>query len=317
MPELCVAAPGKLFLSGEYAVLRGAPAIVSAVDRWMYARCTAENHPRNGLIAHVNRAVTDFLHARYERNPGQLPNLHVHNEGFAIGQQKIGIGSSAAVAAAATGALFAWAGLDIDAYRAQIGQTAKRAHYEAQGKKGSGADVITSVMGGTILFRRGAVPVAIAAPQVHHRFVWTGAPASTVALMRDVQRLERQQPAQHRHCFDALAGLALSLAEAYQRGDAPDIVALTEAYGAQMQRLGEASGAPIVTPAHAQIRTLAAELGGAAKPSGAGGGDVAMAVFVRDADAVAFSEQAAQAGFAPLDFRIHAQGLHRVTSPPP
>jgi phosphomevalonate kinase len=309
MSDFCASAPGKLFLSGEYAVLAGAPAVVTTVNRRIAARCTRENQPAMPLTSHVRSEVSAFLQKRYDASPGQLPNLLVETRGFSIERCKLGIGSSAAIVAASTGALFAWAGMSIAAHREDILQVAQTAHYEAQGRRGSGADVAAAVLGGTIVFAPGQPPVSVSPTGVFFCAIWTGASASTVELVKHVQRLAHDNPALHERIFAQLTALATELSDAYSAGDGARIVSLTEAYGAHMQELGEAAGVPIVTAAHAHIRQLAASFQGAAKPSGAGGGDAAIAVFTDQGAADAFSRSATAAGFQRLDFALHTEGL--------
>ena len=76
-----------------------------------------------------------------------------------------------------------------------------------------------------------------------------------------------------------------------------------------MKALGRASDAPIVDSRLAEIAQLAVEHGGAAKPSGAGGGDVAVAFF-EDSDAArSFDTQCADRGYTPLDVVWGAEGV--------
>jgi phosphomevalonate kinase len=92
----------------------------------------------------------------------------------------------------------------------------------------------------------------------------------------------------------------------------PDIISATRQYGESMKRLGEAAKAPIVVAEHERASELASELGGAAKPSGAGGGDVAVAVFGGSDGAMRFRALSRERGLRPLDLTFGAQGLRRV-----
>jgi phosphomevalonate kinase len=306
---LSASAPGKLFLSGEYAVLEGAPAVLTAVDRRAVARVA---EMARAAPSPVVAAVLAELLSRFPGGAGvghPAPTIAVGTRGFARGRNKIGIGSSAAVAVAATALLLARregsAGLDAD----RVFEIALAAHRAAQGGRGSGADVAAAVHGGTIRFEMGAsvkrlgpVPAAVA-------FVWTGRPASTTELLGRVQAFALAAPAEHRSLFRELEALATALAAAYGDADPGEIVRLTGAYGSLMARLGERAGAPIVSPAHARVARLAAAHGGAGKPSGAGGGDVAMAVFARADDRDRFAISAAEGGLPVLDLRCHERGV--------
>ena len=55
-----VRAPGKLILSGEYAVLYGQPALAIAIDRYVTAQITAKTK-----LSHILLDLTDFAYRRY------------------------------------------------------------------------------------------------------------------------------------------------------------------------------------------------------------------------------------------------------------
>jgi phosphomevalonate kinase len=68
----------------------------------------------------------------------------------------------------------------------------------------------------------------------------------------------------------------------------------------------------IVTPELAQVAELATQHGGAAKPSGAGGGDVGVA-FLPDPDAAnEFRTRARAIGLGILDLLVDPAGVSRL-----
>jgi phosphomevalonate kinase len=75
-----------------------------------------------------------------------------------------------------------------------------------------------------------------------------------------------------------------------------------------MQALGEAAGASIVNDKLAAVRDLALRSGGAAKPSGAGGGDVALALFTDPDSTDLFRAGCARAGIEVLSLLLGASG---------
>ena len=87
-----------------------------------------------------------------------------------------------------------------------------------------------------------------------------------------------------------MRGAADALPAAFAAGDARRGDRSGRRAGNALAALGQAAGLPIVTPPFARAAALARELGGAAKPSGAGGGDVGVAFF---------TDQEAAATFAP------------------
>src|SRR6185436_10440568 len=85
-------APGKVVLSGAYAVLEGAPAIVTAVDRYV----TADTAKKPSLVTPEVRAALGDARA-----PG------FDASALRKGDQKLGLGSSAAILVASLGAVTA------------------------------------------------------------------------------------------------------------------------------------------------------------------------------------------------------------------
>jgi len=305
---LVASAPGKLFLCGEYAVLEGAPAVLTAIDRRAVARVAAAARRTSPVVA----AVLAEIGARFPELEGAdraAPPVEVRTRGFTRGRIKIGLGSSAAVAVAATALLLARAKGSARLDDEAVLGVALAAHRAAQGGRGSGADVAAAVHGGTIRYRMGGAIERLGSPAAEIAFVWTGQPASTTELLARVQAFALEAPGEHRALLDALSALATDLAAAYAAPDPGEIVRLTGAYGGLMGRLGEAAGAPIVNPAHERVAELAASCGGAGKPSGAGGGDVAMAVFADPADRDRFASAAAKDGLAVLDLKCGERGV--------
>src|SRR5262245_32806891 len=96
-------APGKLILTGEYAVLDGAPALVIAVDRRAIARQTRPPPPR-GSSPFLVAVAAEIAARRGEGDPAaaRAMRVAVDSSAFYDGTTKLGLGSSAAVTVAAT-----------------------------------------------------------------------------------------------------------------------------------------------------------------------------------------------------------------------
>jgi phosphomevalonate kinase len=71
-----------------------------------------------------------------------------------------------------------------------------------------------------------------------------------------------------------------------------------------------AASVPIVTDAFTRASELAKELGGIAKPSGAGGGDIGVAMFATPEAARLFA-RALPKPLAPLDVDLDRMGVRR------
>lgn len=309
-----VSAPGKLFLVGEYAVLEGAPAVVAAIDRRVTGRHVAGASPSSPLIAETIRVVRDHVGGRLPEGAPQLDSSTL-----LVGDRKLGLGSSAAAAAAAVGAMLSAAGDDLGQSNALAFKLAYLAHRSAQGGRGSGADVAAAVFGGLIRYSRpsagdpAADPVigTIASLPVELVVFSTGSPSPTVDHLRAVERLAARDPSLHATRMSGLRMAAETFVGACEAGDAGGLIAAADAAGAELDALGRDADFPIVIPALGFAAKLARDLGGAAKPSGAGGGDVGVAFFADADSAAAFSSRVPPLGVEILSIRITTRGLDR------
>jgi phosphomevalonate kinase len=309
-----IGAAGKLFFAGEYGVLHGGTAVVAAVDRRVAARFVPGGAPSSPVVAEALAAVRIHCDATGATLPAGAPE--VDSAALSEDGRKLGLGSSAAVAAAAVGALLEVAGVDVEAERWLIFMLADRAHRAAQGGRGSGADVAAAVFGGVLAYTRpevGAPTVrALIPPEtVTSVVVSTGAPAGTIDQVRAVERLAVRDPGAHARRLREIRQSADGFLAAYEAGDAPALFRAVGAAHEALGALGRDADLAIVTPALDVAAALARELGGAAKPSGAGGGDVGVAFF-SDADAAQrFRTRAVRHDLRILSINTGARGLLR------
>jgi mevalonate kinase len=310
--DLVVSAPGKAFLIGEYLVLEGGPAVVTAVNRRAVARTGPPGQASPLLTRATERALAAVGGASCDAVDVDTGRFHERDA-------KLGLGSSAATAVAAVGLVFARHGLDPAAQRARICEVADEAHRAAQGGQGSGADVAAAAYGGTLLFRRQPDGRRDCAPlelpdDLRLVYVWTGAPVSTAAMVGRARRFARADAGAYRGVIDDLDGAAWSFVTALQVGDLAAAIESVKRYGQAMRRLGDQMATSIVTPPLAAIAALAEELGGAAKPSGAGGGDIGIAFFADGRAAQEFVRRLDER-LRVLDLRTDHDGI--ALEPPP
>jgi len=304
---VATSAPGKLMLVGEYAVLDGAEAIVTAVSRRAYLRdADAPGAPLPPEVAAARAAA--------ERELGAVDGAVSLDVSELRGEHhKLGLGSSAAGAACAAAWVFARHGLDSAApeVRPRVLEAAFAGHHSVA-PQGSGADVAASVLGGFVRFRRlgdGIETHALAWPaQLQSVVVWTGEEARTSGMVARVRALGEAEPTRYRRVMGALASCAEQTISAVIDADLAGVLEGFDAYGAAMGALGEAAAIPINTGRIEQIRDLAREAGGAAKASGAGGGDVAVALFHNGESAQAFRSGCRARGLEVLSVDVGAAG---------
>jgi phosphomevalonate kinase len=309
-----VVAPGKVFLMGEYAVLDGAPAVVAAVGRFAVGQFIPGNESESSFVEEAVRAARAGLGERASALPAG--SVLVDSSGFSVGGRKLGLGSSAAVTAASVGAMLEMAGLPIAANRDLCFTLAENAHRAAQGGIGSGADVAAAVHGGLLQFRRppGGYPITERLPMppdLRIVIFAEGNSASTPDLVRGVRSFAERNPAGYASALRPLREQAEVFAEAFAEGKVQDLLAAARTFGLALGELGVRSGVPIVTTRFELAADLAINLGGVAKPSGAGGGDIGVGLFGDEAAARTFASRVEQLGLRVLDAPIETKGVHR------
>ena len=339
MPE--ATAPGKLLLTGEYAVLRGAPAVSVAVDAM--ARAVAELRPGGNELEDradggrypfawapgtelrwletdpaergtVLAAVLATLGARYPDLPlpGSL-KVALDTRGFLMTDKpdapKLGLGSSAAVTVALAGALFA--ALGIETNPDVIAEFACAAHSRLQGGRGSGADVLTAVYGGVVAVSPGATH-----PQAERLrwpaslelvLAWSGQSASTPAMIGRFEQFVTQSPASPElQALQHAAGLA---AQAWRGGEVGAVLSATARFASALERLDQIADLGIVSPAHRELGALSRRAGALYKTSGAGGGDLGFALTNNAGVASRLRQAFGDAGYPVIDRRLAVAGL--------
>lgn len=288
-----VSVPGKALLLGEYAVLEGAPAMVAAVS----ARAVGRRVPRRGRESPVVQAVRTAAEALGTTHGG---GLEIDTDGFrGPRRNKLGLGSSAASAVAAAALLRGRT--DETVYRAAL-----EGHRAAARGKGSGVDVCAAYRGGVLAcaYQPGpveALPSEI--PGLHLAIFHLGPSAKTSSFIRAC----RAAPSWNRWVQE-LADLAGAGVAAYRSADAGLWLNRVRAFGRAMEGLGHDAGVPVVTEPCRRLMDGAEALGGAAKPAGAGGGDVAVA-WLPDRSRV--PELAEQVGLRALHLSVDPVGLRR------
>jgi phosphomevalonate kinase len=303
-----VAAPGKLLLSGAYAVLEGSPALVMAIDRYVVADDARRGSPSPEIAAAMPAEEAPYVDASALFN----------------GDKKLGLGSSAAGVVAALGVVAASRGEDLGnaATRKSLFEKARAAHARAQ-SGGSGVDIAASVYGGVLRYELGG-PSGFRASHVELpkdlllETYWSGECVRTSDMRARVDALKSRDPATHYARMRDLFAAARGFCDAVEAGDAHAFVRAAAASERALSALGRDSDAPIVPQYARDLARTAEEEGAAFCPSGAGGGDI----FVRFAVAPASARFTASARAARLDLLTLGPDAHgvrlegRIGSPP-
>lgn len=260
-------APGKVVLSGAYSVLHGAPAIVTAVARYVTAD---SSRPAEFVTPEVQAAL---------RAGERAPSFDASK--LREAGRKLGLGSSAAILVASLYALerdAAPASSDAQ-LRRRVFPRALAAHRAAQGG-GSGVDVAASCHGGTLSYAlTGSAPhiEVLALPAGLVVEIWCcPESSSTRQLIGAVNAL-----AERDRLMSAQAAAAERALAAAAAGDARSLITALSAQHRALVELGRAAGVPIVTGELRELQPAAEAEEGTLIPAGAGGGDIALFVGPR------------------------------------
>jgi phosphomevalonate kinase len=189
-------------------------------------------------------------------------------------------------------------------------------HRRFQGGRGSGVDLAASLAGGVLEYRLDGTAGGIAAMEpvdfpngLEVVVVWTGRSASTRAFLERLETGMRRDRGPLAAALADLGAVASAGIDALRTGSVPDFLDRIDRFGAAMDALGGTAGMPILSDEHRALRELGRATGVHVKPSGAGGGDMAVG-FTDDADAGArFRDRAEAAGFTPLDLCTDPTGV--------
>lgn len=342
-------APGKLFITGEYAVMQpGSPAVLVAVDRMVAATVSAADHPGVVIASDLHpeparlrwdgarllgardfghavaalEVVAELLAERGRRAPAVTLTIdsQLHD-----GTTKFGLGSSGAVTVAVIAAVLAHCGVSAtpdERYRLAMIATARL------DPRASGADLAASTFGGWIEYRapdraavldlvaRRGVAAALAADwpglavrplSVHPGLLlqvgWTGRPAVTGELIGAGHW--RGSPAHLGFLADMSASVGATV-DALACGDHRAVLAQIRTARRLLAGLDRAAGLGIFTDRLRALCDAADAVGGAGKPSGAGGGDCGIALLdtADDPDLDRLRESWAAAGIRHLPVEV-------------
>jgi len=315
-------APGKVVLSGEYAVLDGAPSMCMAVDRRarvVLARAVGEDSQVRAP------GFTDET-GRFDTTDGNL-RWHSGQKSFRIvdsvwraadalsegarsidldtsefndtgSRRKIGIGSSAALTVALCAAVKSSTEV------ASIMAVAQHAHRDLQGGAGSGVDIACSLVGGLIEYRmEGASVTPVNWPDgLYYRLIWTGVPASTAGKLAKLND-GISKPSRVR-----LVSASEEIASAWQDGDADQIIKQYRDYNEHLRQFSVDHDLGIFDAGHDELWQAASDAHLMYKPCGAGGGDVGI-LMGTDETAINTFSSALAARYSVLECRLTHVGV--------
>ena len=305
-----VSVPGKIVISGEYAVLDGALAILTTLNQRANIRIQKSDKNHNIYSTSALEGVFPFTIDDdanvlwLEADPGEYGSLLQHafkilkpmlkeklsiivdsseffqttKDGTAI---KLGIGSSAAVSVGITQALFQYQ--EIESSPRNLLTQANSIHQILQGKQGSGIDVTCCFADqGVIECTKESInnhtwSILNWPNGLHLKVLTTGQGASTKRLVTNYEMAGNLHSKEFKNALDQFMEITQNLSIAWKSEDVDHIIGLLTAYDVQIKKLDKIGDIGIYTQVHTEIQNIASRYNVFYKPSGAGGGDIGLA----------------------------------------
>ena len=305
-----VSVPGKIVISGEYAVLDGALAILATLNQRANIRIQKSDKNHNIYSTSALEGVFPFTIDDdanvlwLEADPGEYGSLLQHafkilkpmlkeklsiivdsseffqttKDGTAI---KLGIGSSAAVSVGITQALFQYQ--EIESSPGNLLAQANSIHQILQGKQGSGIDVTCCFADqGVIECTKDSIKnhtwsILNWPNGLHLKVLTTGQGASTKRLVTNYEMAGNLHSKEFKNALDQFMEITQNLSIAWKSEDVDHIIGLLTAYDVQIKKLDKIGDIGIYTQVHTEIQNIASRYNIFYKPSGAGGGDIGLA----------------------------------------
>ncbi|MAD91183.1 MAG: hypothetical protein CMQ54_00395 [Gammaproteobacteria bacterium] len=314
--------PGKVILSGEYAVLDKAPAICMAVN------CRAEviiEKCNNGISRvessgyHSKKGEFEFLEKGILWRDGQesfavidavwqvIDNYVPINQKINLNtiafvdeycNKKLGLGSSAAIIVALIAAVKKCDDLK------KIKILAHQAHKKLQGGLGSGVDIATSLYGGLLEFQiENFTTKSLSWPDgLCYRLIWTGSSASTKDKLR--RFFGGRDKSSRRELIDA----SKIMAAHWQNSDAEKILAGYVDYCKSLYDFSCDYNLGIFQMGHEELFQEAKKKNLIYKPCGAGGGDIGILLGLNSEELDKFCSSMSKS-FKKLDYKLSIDGV--------
>ncbi|MBO0472396.1 phosphomevalonate kinase [Enterococcus sp. DIV0840] len=244
--------------------------------------------------------------------------------------RKYGLGSSGAVTVATVKALSLFYGLELS--EEEIFKLSALAHLEVQGN-GSCGDIAASCYGGWIAFStfdhqwvneqvqkqtlttllQATWPKLMIQPltvpkKLRLLIGWTGSPASTSDLVDQVNQSKEVQETAYRQFLDDSKACVETMITGFNTENIPLIQAQIRKNRKLLQQLTSITGVTIETPALKKLCNLAQTYGGAAKSSGAGGGDCGIVLFKQKSGILPLMSSWEKEGITPLPLHVYFYG---------
>lgn len=255
--------------------------------------------------------------------------------------KKFGLGSSAAVVVGVITAILQYH-MKKKPEPLLIFKLAAISHIAAQGN-GSGADVAASAYGGIIQYSSfqadwlrekyeeshtllellemdwkylSIKPITLL-EHIHIRVGWTGSPASTGNLVNQILQLKERNFNKYQDFLRDSEEAVEHFLKGVQTENLPQLLQGIKQNRAALVTVGKEAQTELETSMITQLCNLAEELGGAAKQSGAGGGDCGIAFMPSIESANHLTHVWEEAGIIPLELQPYFNGATPIEKASP
>lgn len=329
MKQLTATVPGKAVISGEYAVLVGAPAIAVALDRravvtvetvtadyhvvstpgfatgsWRFSTNDGGDITWHDELPEGGLTLVEAAFAAVDFDDREAKSFSIDTGAFADDstRYKLGLGSSAAAISALVAVL-----CELGEKEIALGEAALAAHANFQSGLGSGVDIATSLAGGVIEYRMGDAANLVRhswPDDLFYAILWSGRPASTQARVTKFDRSNSNHPS-----VSALVAAASDVANTWAHQQSTNILVSLGAYTESLYQFNLAHGLGIFDAGHDTLYAASVSTDVLYKPCGAGGGDIGIALGL---DASALEDYVAEVeklGFRELSVAMDSNGV--------
>jgi phosphomevalonate kinase len=296
-------APGKIILSGEYAVLDGADAIILPTKQKACVSIEEGNSIENIFISSAINGRFSFLVSKdysviwTEENPGKYGLfvesifkqlkinsskkiiISIKTSDFYHDDIKLGIGSSSAISVAIIRAFKQFYNLEMNS--STIMKNILNLHYITQGFKGSGVDIACSYA------NTGLIEASINSVQeqkwkkiiwpdkLYMEVIFTRKEVSTQSMIEQYMIIKKDESIQE--LISHLIKITKIISTYWLNQDVTNILASLNQYDLIMRKIDNLAKLDIFSSIHNEIYELAKKDNIFYKPSGAGNSDIGIA----------------------------------------
>ncbi len=285
-----VTVPGKVMLSGEYAVLHGGTAAMMPVRSRQLIITESDKPNIDSLPPVVQKALrlhideTAMHEAAMPLQGVDIDYSQLYTKDSSGNDIKLGLGSSAAEAVGVIALRFERSKLPWETYAVNIAAYADAVHREAQHGAGSGADIAVCAFQLPLKFGKTEQQVMVeqfdsepSAWELPLNLVYSGQPANTREMVAKFEEWHDSDP-KAREPVEQLVNWSHILSKAWFTEPKDEFLPKLDLFNDVLASCAEKAGIELKTERHLELEEWAKKHGGRAKPTGAGGGDMILLI---------------------------------------